>query len=46
MDETSLDELWETTDELITKIHDLTVAIEKLTSVMDFIPNRGFGEYE
>jgi hypothetical protein len=48
MNEEDFDDLMETVDELITRINDLTVAIEKLTSVMDFMPNSGFsvGEYD
>ena len=46
MDEENFDELMETVDELITRMNDLTVAIEKLTAVVGFMPNRGFGEYE
>jgi len=46
MDEENFDELMETVDELITRMNDLTVAIEKLITVVDFMPNRGFGEYE
>jgi len=48
MNEEDFDDLMETIDELITRINDLTVAIEKLISVMDFMPNSGFsvGEYD
>ena len=46
MDEENFDELMETVDELITRMNYLTVAIEKLTAVVDFMPNSGFGEYE
>ena len=46
MGEEHFDELMETVDEQMTRMNDLTVAIEKLTAVIDFVPNRGFGEYE
>ena len=45
MNEEKFDELMEIVDEFMTRMNDLTVAIEKLTAVIDFMPNRGFGEY-